>query len=140
MSMNFNDFTMWIRGDTKTMSVLLLRVTHYRGYCECSAFLQIMALTTASLPFEYYDKHHTEDDASVCMFKYILFPSLLASQCYVRAPVVPLLIMINLWVFLETLKFFCGCLRRQFSKLFMLLAICNVNNLLIIDIFVKTGK
>lgn len=86
MHMNFDLFTMWIRRDTKTVSIFLPpNVTWYIGYCECIVFPKIRVLTACSLPSKYHSMRYTEDDVSVCMFKYTLSPSLLGGQCYLRA-------------------------------------------------------
>lgn len=76
MSMIFDVFTL----HTKIMLALLPpRAARYIGYCKHSAFSKITALTTSSLPCEYHGGHYTNDDASVCIFKYMVLPSLLDS-------------------------------------------------------------
>lgn len=82
MYMDSDVFTVWIRWNTKTMSILLpSRVARYVEYCEHNSLLKIVALTTYSLSFEYYGRCYMEDDASVCIFKCMFFSSLLAGQC-----------------------------------------------------------
>lgn len=123
-------FTIWAWGDTKTILVLLQpRVIRYIRYYKCNTFLKIAALTACSLPSEYHGKRYTNDNVSVCMVKYIFLPSLLARKCYVRAPGVPLLFMINLWVCLEAFKVSHECFRRQLASLFILLVTCKLSNL-----------
>lgn len=134
--MSSDVFTMWIRWDTKTMSVhLLSRVARYVGYCNHNVLLKIVAITTYSLSSEYYGRHYMKDDASISLLKCMFLSSLLANKyCWKYESASS--ILINLWVFLlKDYKTFYGYLGYPSSSFIILLVTCRINDLLITDIF-----
>lgn len=54
--------------------------------------MKIAALIIDFVPFEYHGVCYADDDVSVCMFKCILLPILLAGQCYLGEPVAPIIL------------------------------------------------